>query len=188
MNKIDKRSALGAMVGTAIPLACIMKSRKTYNPIKLDYKIQDMLVLSGSSVVGGTIGGMIGADNESKKKKIKEGTFQLLNVSLPAIFTAGALKICEKTKNLNGIIPKIGAVTLGIGLGIFSALKLSNFIFDPKDKHPDRELSPKDFVASADDAIGALALAKFPIVNKVPADKILPVIYSYCGYRAGKAN
>ena len=188
MNKIDKRSALGAMVGTAIPLVCIMKSRKIYNPIKLDYKIKDMLILSGSSIAGGTIGGMINEDKKSRHKKIKEGTFQLLNVSLPAIFTAGALKICEKTKNLNRIIPKIGAVILGIGAGMYSALKLSNFIFDPKDKHPDRELSPKDFIASADDAIGALALAKFPIVNKVPADKILPVIYSYCGYRAGKTN
>ena len=130
MNKIDKRSALGAMVGTAIPLACIMKSRKTYNPIKLDYKIQDMLVLSGSSVAGGTIGGIVGADTESRKNKIKEGTFQLLNVSLPAIFTAGALKICEKSKGLNGIIPKIGAVALGIGLGIFSALWYSNTVTD----------------------------------------------------------
>ncbi len=188
MNKIDKHSALGAMVGTAIPLACIMKSRKTYNPIKLDYKIQDMLVLSGLSVAGGTIGGMIGKDKEAQKKKIKEGTFQLLNVTLPALFTAGALKICEKNKGLNGIIPKIGAVILGIALGMYSALKLSNFVFDPKDKHPDRELSPKDFIASADDAIGALALARFPIVNKVQADKVLPVIYSYCGYRAGKAS
>ena len=43
-------------------------------------------------------------------------------------------------------------------------------------------------LANVDDAIGVLVLAKFPIADKLHIDKMLPIVYSYCGYRAGKSN
>jgi hypothetical protein len=68
------------------------------------------------------------------------------------------------------------------------AASLSNIICDPKDKHPDRKLSLLDSIANIDDLFGVLVLAKFPIVEKLHLDKLLPVIYTFCGYRAGKSN
>ena len=58
----------------------------------------------------------------------------------------------------------------------------------PKDKYPDRKLSAKDALANIDDGIGALALAKFPIIEKLNIGRFLPIIYTACGYRAGQSN
>ena len=46
----------------------------------------------------------------------------------------------------------------------------------------------KEDLANIDDLIGVLVLAKFPIVEKLHIDKLLPAIYAFCGYRAGKSN
>ena len=65
------------------------------------------------------------------------------------------------------------------------AAALSNIVCDPEDKRPDRKLTLRDSLANLDDLVGVLVLAKFPIVDKLYLDKLLPVIYGYCGYRAG---
>lgn len=67
------RSCIGAVAGTAIPLAIMMKNRKIKNPLKMEYGLQDMLILSGTSVAGGTVAGMIGEDKkliEINSKKV----------------------------------------------------------------------------------------------------------------------
>ena len=181
------KALIGATIGTILPLAIMMKNQKTKNPLKLDYKLKDILVLSASSIAGGMLGGMYKENNEVKKNKFKEGVFQLLNASLPAISVAGMLKLCKKQK-INNIPCKIGAVASGIAFGMFAAIKSANKIFDPHDIHPDRKIGPKDFIASADDAVGALALGKFPIIKTLHLDKALPLAFGYCGYRAGKAE
>lgn len=182
------KSAIGATIGTVLPLGITMKKKGIKNPLKLEYGLKDMLVLSGSSVGGGMTAGMINETKEAKKNKLKEGTFQFLNAVLPTVAVAMSLKLCEKQKQLNNNSFKIFSVALGVAGGMFAALKLSNFIFDPHDKFPDRKLSPKDCLASADEAVGALALAKFPIVKSLNLDKSLPLIYGYCGYRAGNVS
>ena len=187
-NNTKLKAATGAIVGTLIPLGMMMKKGNIKNPLKIEYGLKDMLILSATSVVGGTLGGMIGENKESKINKFKEGTFQFLNAALPTLGVAGGLKLCAKQKRLDYVPCKILSVVLGIATGMFSAIKLSNFIFDPKDKHPDRKLTLKDCLVSTDDAIGALALAKFPIVQAIRLDKALPIIYGYCGYRAGKTS
>ena len=65
---------------------------------------------------------------------------------------------------------------------------LANIITDPKDKYPDRKLTPKDALANIDDGIGALALAKLPIAEKLNITGFLPAVYLACGYRAGQSN
>ncbi len=182
------KALIGATIGTILPLAIMMKNQKTKNPLKLDYKLKDILVLSTSSIAGGMLGGMYKENNEVKKNKLKEGVFQLLNAVLPAISVAGMLKLSEKQKRLNCVPGKILAVAGGIVIGMFAAIKSANKIFDPHDKHPDRKLGPKDFIASADDAVGALALGRFPIIQTLHLDKALPLAFGYCGYRAGKAE
>ncbi len=186
-NNAKAKALIGATIGTVIPIAAMLKTQKTKNLLKLDYKLKDILVLSTSSITGGTLGGMHKEHKEIKKNKFKEGVFQFLNASLPAISVAGLLKLCEKNR-LNNIPAKIAAVASGIALGMFTAIKSANLIFDPKDIHPDRKLGPKDFIASADDAVGALALGRFPIIKILHLDKALPLAFGYCGYRAGKAE
>jgi hypothetical protein len=66
------------------------------------------------------------------------------------------------------------------------AAAVANKITDPNDFEADRKINAKDLVVNLDDALGALVLAKIPIVDKLHAEKLLPAIYAWCGYRAGK--
>ena len=89
---------------------------------------------------------------------------------------------------LNNNTFKISGTLAGLLAGMPIAAALSNKINDPHDKVPDRKLTIKDSIANIDDAIGVLVLTKVPIAEKLHVDKILPVIFSWCGYRAGMSN
>ena len=186
--KPNIKSAVGATIGTAIPLMLMMKQRKIKNPLKMEYGLQDMLILSATSVGGGVAAGMIGEDKTTKRNKLKEGVFQFLNASVPTVIVGGLIKLCESSKKVNNIPCKIGAIAFGLLFGMLGAAEVSNLIFDPKDKEPDRKLTLRDGIINADDAIGALVLARFPIVDKLHVEKLLPVIYAYCGTRAGNTK
>ena len=184
------KSAIGSVAGTIIPLAIMMKNRRITNPLKLEYGLKDMVILSGSSVLGGVTAGFIGSDKKSRKNKVKEGVFQFFNAAIPTWMAGGALKICEtsKTKFFKTIPFKLFSVGIGLIVGMLGAAEFSNLLFDPHDKEPDRKITLKDCFVNADDALGALVLAKFPLVEKLHLEKLLPLIYTYCGYRAGKAE
>jgi len=183
---INKKALIGTTIGTILPVCAMMRKQKTFNPFKLDYKVKDMLILSGTSIAGGSLFGMIGESPNIKKKKFREGSFQFINATLPALFVAGGLKLCERYERFNNAPAKITAVIGGIILGMYGAVKAVNKIFDPRDIYPDRKLTAKDCIANADDALGALTLAKCPFVTQIKLDKLLPIAYAYCGYRAGK--
>ena len=89
---------------------------------------------------------------------------------------------------MNNNLAKITATAATILVGMQGAASVSNIICDPKDEHPDRKLTFLDSLANIDDLVGVLVLAKFPIVEKLHVDKLLPAIYAFCGYRAGKSN
>ena len=189
VNTQDKiKSGIGAVAGTIIPMLFMMKKHKVKNPFKLQYGLSDMVVLSGSSIVGGVAAGMIGEDKKTNKNKLKEGIFQFLNASVPAWVVGGGLKLCEASKNFNNIPGKIMAMAGGLLIGMYGAASLSNLICDPYDKVPDRKLTLLDCIANVDDALGVLVLAKFPCADKLHLERTLPFVYSYCGYRAGKSN
>ena len=182
------RAGIGAVAGTAIPLAIMMKNRKIKNPLKMEYGLQDMLILSGTSVAGGTVAGMIGEDKKTNKNKFKEGVFQFLNASIPTWIVGGVLKLPESSNRFNNPVTKVASVLGGLVVGMFGAAQVSNLVFDPKDKEPDRKLTFKDCLVNADDALGALTLARLPIIQNLHLDTALPAIYAYCGYRAGKTD
>ena len=184
-DNTDRNALIGAITGTLVPLTYIAKTKKTPNILKLDYGIKDMLILSSTGIAGGTIGGMWGKTNSAKKEKCKESVFQLFNSTLPALTVGGGLKIVENFKKTNNVTGKFVATTIGLIGGMVGAEKLSNIVVDPKDKEPDRKITLKDSVANIDDAVGALTLAKFPLIKNLKVEKILPAIYTYCGYRAG---
>lgn len=182
------KAATGALIGTAIPMAIMMKKQGIKNPLKMQYGLKEMLVLSATSIIGGVFTGMIGADNESKLNKSKEGVFQFMNAAIPTWLGAATLRWCETTKGMNNNLAKITATAATILVGMQGAASVSNLICDPKDKHPDRKLTFLDSLANIDDLVGVLVLAKFPIIEKLHIDKLLPAIYAFCGYRAGKSN
>ena len=182
------KAGFGAVIGTAIPMAVMMKKRKIKNPLKLNYNLSDMITLSATSIAGSVAVGMIGENKTTNQNKFKEGLFQFFNASIPTWIAGGCLKLSEGSKHFNNTFGKISAMLGGLIVGMYGAASLSNVISDPHDKQPDRKLTLLDCVANVDDAVGALVLAKFPCADKLHLESFLPLIYAYCGYRAGKSN
>lgn len=182
------KSAAGSLIGTALPLLMIMKKQGLKNPFKVKYDLKSMLILSATPILGGVLAGMIGTDKKERSAKAQEGVFQFLNSSVPTWLTGAALRLCETSKNMNNNFAKSISMAGAILIGMLGAAELSNMICDPKDKYPDRKLTLKDTIANLDDMVGLLVLAKFPLAEKLHIEKILPFIYTLCGFRAGKAN
>lgn len=189
ISKADKTKALiGSTGGTALSLLYMLKKQKIKNPLKLEYGMQDMVLVSASSIVGGVGVGLIGEKKEVQKNRLKEGLFQFMNSAIPTWIVGGVVSLCESKPKYNTSKNKILSVFGGLLVGMYGSAALANVITDPKDKHPDRKLTLKDALANIDDAIGALALAKIPIISKLNIEKVLPIIYTACGYRAGQSN
>ena len=111
-----------------------------------------------------------------------------MNTAVPATLVCGAIKFCEHFKKLNHSTYKMIGTAAGLVGGMFLGAEISNKINDPKDKVPDRKVTMKDAIANIDDAFGALVIAKFPGVKHLHVEKVLPVIFAWCGYRAGQSN
>lgn len=111
-----------------------------------------------------------------------------MNASIPTWIVGGVISLCENSEKYNNKKSKILSVIGGLLVGMYGAAALSNVITDPKDKYPDRKLTFKDALANIDDGLGALTIAKFPIVEKLNIGRFLPIIYAACGYRAGQSN
>ncbi len=182
------RAAAGSLIGVAVPMAMMMKKQGVKNPFKLKYELTDMLILSGTPILGGVAAGMIGNDKDANSAKAREGLFQFLNAAIPTWLTGAAIRLCDTTPKLNNIPAKIASIAGALLIGMHGAASVSNLICDPKDKYPDRKLDLKDSLANLDDMLGVLVLAKFPFAQNLHLEKALPFIYSYCGYRAGKSN
>ena len=189
ISNSDKTKALiGSTVGTAIPLMLMMKKQNIKNPLKLKYGMWDMVATATGAIIGGVGVGLIGEGKDIQKNRLKEGLFQFLNAAIPTWVVGGAISLCENSKKFNTKTFKILSVIGGLMVGMQGSAALSNIITDPKDKYPDRKLSVKDALANIDDGIGALALAKIPLVDKLNVSLLLPLVYISCGYRAGKSN
>lgn len=189
ISNADKTKALvGSIMGTTIPLLLMMKKQQLKNPLKLKYGMWDMIKVAGSSIIGGVGLGLLGEKKEVQKNRLKEGLFQFMNASIPTWIVGGVVSLCENSKKYNNKKNKILSVIGGLLVGMYGSAALSNVITDPKDKYPDRKLTPKDALANIDDGLGALALAKIPVVEKLNIARFLPIVYTACGYRAGQSN
>lgn len=187
-NEDKTKAFLGSAIGTALPLLLMIKKQKIKNPLKLKYGMWDMVGVSASSIAGGVSFGLINEEKSVQKNRLKEGFFQFLNAAIPTWVVGGAISLCENSEKYNTKSFKFLSVIGGLLVGMYGSAALANLITDPKDKYPDRKLTPKDALANIDDGIGALALAKIPMLDKLNISGILPLIYTACGYRAGKSN
>ncbi len=183
------KSLLGALAGVGLSTSLIAKKQKLplskpMNLFKLKYGIPEMIAISGLGIIGGALGGMIGS--KKKKEKMDEGVFQFMNATVPLLVVHPVTKLIDKTRFKSNLPVRIGAIFAALLAGMKGAAVLSNKINDPHDKVPDRKLTLLDSVANIDDAVGAFAVAKIPVVSKL--EKILPFIFVWCGYRAGQSN
>ncbi len=189
ISKADKTKAfIGTTVGTIVPMLIMMKKQGVKNPLKLKYGMWEMIGVSAASIAGGVGAGMIAESKSVQKNRLKEGLFQFMNASIPTWIVGGVISLCENSEKYNNKKSKILSVIGGLLVGMYGAAALSNVITDPKDKYPDRKLTFKDALANIDDGLGALAIAKFPIIEKLNIGRFLPIIYAACGYRAGQSN
>ena len=177
----------GAALGTIIPMFFLAKHQNK-NMFKLHFGLKEMVLVSLGSIAGGVGAGLAVDKKEHAKQKLNEGVFQFLNASLPPLLVMPAIKGCEKVKTLNNMTTKAIATVGVLFGGMKIAATLSNVINDPKDLEPDRKLTFKDALANIDDALGIFVLAKMPFAKYLHAEKLLPAIYGWCGYRAGESN
>lgn len=187
------RASVGAVIGTALPLIYFARKQNgkidsLKNLLNIKYGLPEIASLTAGSVLGGVLLGMLGEKADKQKKKINEGVFQFMNAFLPAVLVSSFLRISEKHKFLGTPLGKFAGIVCALVSGMYAGAKFSNIITDPKDIHPDRKLTIKDAAANVDDLIGALVLAKFPLVDNLNIEKALPAVYSLCGYRAGQTS
>ena len=90
-----------------------------------------------------------------------------MNATIPTALVGGAMKLIEDNVKYKDSKPvKVAAIVTSLIAGMPLAAFISNIINDPKDKEPDRKLTLKDSVINMDDALGALVVAKIPIVKR----------------------
>lgn len=178
---------IGSVAGTILPMLYFAKKQnaKIFN---LHFGLKEMIVVGAGSIFGGVVAGIASDKSKNHKLKVNEGIFQFFNATVPPLVFAGLTKIQEKTKYAKNKAVSIANTIVGLTGGMFLAAKTANLVIDPHDKVPDRKLTMKDAVVNIDDALGVFALAKFPLIDKLHPEKVLPAIYAWCGYRAGQSN
>jgi len=185
------RAAIGSIGSVALVLGTLMKKQKVKNPLHVDYKVSQMLTMAAAGNCGGILLSSIGQDTKDKKRKWKEGAFQMILTSAPLLFVDGGIKLCAKSKNkyINNNFAKIIASVAGVYTGSHLAVWVSNKLRNTKEaKKPDRKLKPIDMIANFDDAVAILVLTRLPFTKHLHPERLLPFIYSFCGYRSGTGN
>lgn len=183
------KSFIGSLTGVGLSTMLVAKNQKINmsNPLnffKLKYGVKEMIAISGLGIIGGVLGGMMGSDK--KKEKMNEGVFQFMNATVPLLLVHPTTELFDKSKYKNNLPLRIGVILATLLAGMKGAAVLSNYINDPHDKVPDRKLTLMDSVANIDDAVGAFSIAKIPVISQL--EKVLPLIFVWCGYRAGQNN
>lgn len=196
-KEFSPAAALGALAGALIPVFAISKATKgklTFDIFENDSLKKDLatvLTVSTSAILGGLLGGLTDAKTpEDKKAKVKESLFDITTVAIPTTIATSILGIAKKMKVKN-IAPKIIAPLAGIGLGMPLAQKASGVIDkflnrdNPNFEAKERKLKPQDYIVHIDDLLALLIISKVPFANKIHADKLLPLIYAWCGFESG---
>lgn len=186
-TRVKIASAIGAAAGAGLAVATLAK-KQNKGFLIMDYGLKEMLTVGFSAISGGVLGGVLTSNRKKHERKLDEGIFQYSMVALPGVAVSGAMLACERIKPLNNAPAKIAATALALAGGMEIAVDVANFVSDIDNNEPDRKLKFKDAIASVDDLIGILLLAKVKFVKKMKLDKVLPLVYSFCGYKAGTTN
>lgn len=196
-EKFSSAAAVGALAGAIVPVLAISKATKgkfTFDIFENDSLKKDLatiLTVSTSAILGGLLGGLTQAKTkEDKDAKIKESLFDITTVLIPTTIATGVLGAAKKM-NIKNIAPKIIAPIAGIGIGMPLAQKASGLVDkflnrnNPNAQVKERKLKPQDYIVHIDDLLALMIISKVPFASKIHADKILPLIYAWCGFESG---
>lgn len=207
--KVKVGSLVGSAIGTMGAVYVISKKQANTKNIKnilnISYSETEILGVALSGVLGGLISGTILDDKKHSKAKTKEAMHQALaNIITPIVFIGLAQKLYDKTdiskKILNfsqkakskfiktsaEILPRLSLVLAGLITGVSVGTFISNTINQKFDKnHAKRTIKPLDFMYHPDDLATALVLSdKNGTIQKI-VGKIIPPIFTICGYETG---
>lgn len=164
------------------------KIKELYKTFDVQYNLKEMLLVANSAIVGGFLGTKFFGDKSKEQSRAKESVFQMFNTTLATSMVAGLIKLAESHKQSNNNLCKIGCIMIGLAMGIptalFVAKKVNKQIFG-EDEFTKRKLQGHDLLIHTDDLVSASILAKFPLVDKLPLDKILALIFAKVGYDCG---
>ncbi len=188
-------------------------AKNLYNYTRVDYEgfkgFLSMVFQASGAAFGSLIGALSVKNNDkstdendlNKKAKIKEAIFMTNNVLIPTALVKGGEfgleKLAQSAKSTNiqnfasNKITKSLAVILGLVGGMITSMSVTNTInnkFIEKEKSTDKKMKPLDFIYHVDDIIPILVSSKNPICQKLPIDRLLPVIYGFMGSKVGKSN
>lgn len=202
-------TALGVATGVAIALKrgkCLDKPAKVFsgrlkflNPfMKVDYDWKNVIIMAGSSILGGITGGAIFDKKENFKAKCREGIIQMGgNILIPLACVGGgsalydkflAQKVINKFKLSSGKaqIPGILVAAVTLAAAIFFGNKTTNFINEEiYHIRDDRGVKFADMSGHLDDTCLAISNAsKDGIISKI-ASRAIPLALLVCGYSSG---
>ncbi len=198
-KKVSVTAALGAVGGALASVGVIGKLTKgklTFDVFEQGSLAKDMgavIAVSTSSILGGLFGGLLEAkSDEDRKVKVKESLFDISTVVFPSTIATSMLAVANKMKIKSPLV-QVAATVCGIGLGMPLAQKASGVIDkfihkdDPDAKVKERKLRPQDYFVHVDDILALAIISKVPFARQLHADKILPLIYAWCGFESGSA-
>lgn len=180
-------SAITAAGGAAFAVSMLAR-KQNKGFFDVNYSLKEMLGVAFSAVSGGVLGGVFTSKPKTHERKLDEGIFQYSMIAVPGLAVSGAMLLCDEFKRLNNTPAKLAATGIAVAGGWQAAVKIANFVSDIDDDEPDRKLKFKDAIASVDDLIGIMVLAKVKFVKKMRLERILPAVYAFCGYKAGTTN
>lgn len=147
-------------------------------------EVASMLTMAGLSNVGAIVANYKSLTPEEKKTKWHEAGFQIMNTSIPMLLVTGVNILCDRVKVLNNKSAKIISSLVAMATGAIIATKITNA--NKKETEEKRKYTIKDSVANFDDIVATIVVG-FPQYKKLNtvAKYLLPLIYTYCGARAG---
>lgn len=191
----------------------VIKTFDKNHPDRKLIKLEEpqILALAGGSVAGGFTAGALLDDKKHLKAKGKEALNQMLgNVFIPVMFVGGVSRFYDKFKKqilshvpqikseaktakfLNKVaknIPSIALTAVGLGAGIITGNKVSNFINEKVyHKKVERKIRSTDFAPHVDDIGMAVTLMADKSKVSTIITNTVPLFLCVPGIETGKAR
>lgn len=188
-NKKTYTPLIGSALGAGLSYLYFAKkykglSEKEVGALKTGLKF---ITMCASSIVGGVAVGSIGAKKDSVRRKIKEGAFQMMNMSIPMTFVSLFHHACQNIKALDKTAIKVIGSIIAMVSGAASATLITNATRDKN--QPKRKYSIKDATANFDDVVATVAIGfgkELTEKQNFALNIVIPFIYAYNGMRAGQ--